>query len=56
MDCGCSLEPPRQGESNVCRRSVFWAEMGIISQTNSTENFLIFHLLISSVYCMDMLS
>ena len=37
MDCGCSLEPPRQGESNVCRQSVFWAEIGRISQ-KSTEN------------------
>ena len=39
MDCGCSLEPPWGGGSNVCPRSVFWAGMeGISYHSSFVEN------------------
>ena len=55
MDCGCSVEPPRQGESNVCRQSVF---LGIKGKniTKTLLKFSYFSSVISSVYCMNMYS
>ena len=38
IDCGCSLEPPRQGGSNVYPRSMFWAKIRKY-QNFSAENF-----------------
>ena len=31
IDCGYSIEPPRRGGSNVYPKSMFWAEIGKIS-------------------------
>ena len=31
IDCGYSLEPPRRGGSNEYQQSMFWAEIGKIS-------------------------
>ena len=47
IDCGYSLEPPRQGSSNEYPQSMFWAEIWKISEFLS-ENF---HLVVKfSIY------
>ena len=41
IDCGYSLEPPRQGSSNEYPQSMFWAEIRKISYTPVNPSFTI---------------
>ena len=41
VDCGCPLEPPRQGGSNEYLQSMFWAEIRKIMYTPVNPSFTI---------------
>ena len=41
IDCGYSLEPPRQGGSNEYPQSMFWAEIRKIMYTPVNPSFTI---------------
>ena len=41
IECGCSLEPPRQGGSNEYPQSMFWAEIWKLMSTPVNPNFTI---------------
>ena len=41
IDCGYSLEPPRQGDSNEYSQSIFWAEVRKIMYIPVNSSFTI---------------
>ena len=55
IDCGCSLEPPRLGSSNVYPQAMFGAKIRKNVKMYLPKIF-IFTTLKVTVYCMDMFS